>query len=91
MSAMVMIFDCTGISGDFLPWGYPDPPTLGAVRDYIHLDQRSELVDAPPGRPVYCTGQQACPQLEEAGVVLEPVAGDLFAVRGFESEMELGR
>lgn len=68
------------------PWGYPDPPTLGAVRDYIHDEKRSEIMDVTPGRPVYCVASVACPQLEEAGVILEPVAGDLYAVLGFRGQ-----
>jgi len=68
------------------PWGYPDPPTLGAIRDYIHQDMRSEIMDVAPGRSVYCVASVACPQLEEAGVILEPVAGDLYAVVGFRGQ-----
>jgi hypothetical protein len=65
------------------PWGYADPPTLGALRAYLERDERSEIMDVTPGLPVYCAGE-ACPELEEAGVALEAVAGDLYAVAGFK-------
>ena len=68
------------------PWGYPDPPTLGAVRDYIHAQTSSEIMDVAPGRTVYCVATVACPQLEEAGVILEPVVGDLYTVVGFRGQ-----
>ena len=63
------------------PWGYPDPPTAAALKAYLETGQPSELVEVPPGWPVYCAGS-SCPDLEKIGFRLRPVEGDLYEVVG---------